>query len=127
MIEVSDVIPCRTESIRLVDDELRLVVQPLDGTVVDGHLEVVEDVVLMATHHPGEVTHRLEPRVCCPPEPLGEVLLRPAGTAVFPEVAEVGPDILATLGAIAIPAAIGVAVIVVVYVIYVKKYKTRSL
>lgn len=62
---------CRTESKRLVDDELPLVVQPLDGTVADGHLEVVEDVVLMATHDPGEVTHRLEPRVCCPLEPLG--------------------------------------------------------
>ncbi len=46
---------------------------------------------------------------------------------VLPEVAEVGPDLLAMLGAIAIPAAIGVAVIVVVYVVYVKKYKTRSL
>ena len=48
-------------------------------------------------------------------------------TIEFPEIMEAGPDLLATLGAIALPAAIGVGVIVVVYVIYVKKYKTKSL
>ena len=42
----------------------------------------------MATHHPGEVTHGLESGVGGPPEPALEVLLRPAGTAIFPEVAE---------------------------------------
>ncbi len=43
---------------------------------------------------------------------------------VVEEITPLGPDILAILGAIAIPAAIGVGVIVVVYIVYVKKYKT---
>ena len=80
MVEVADVVRCRAESVRLVDDELGLVVQSLDGAVVDGHLEVVEDVVFMTAHHPGKVTHRLEPGVRRPPEPLLEVffLAQPA-------------------------------------------------
>ncbi|MHA2003195.1 MAG: hypothetical protein ACW960_03715, partial [Candidatus Thorarchaeota archaeon] len=41
----------------------------------------------------------------------------------FPEISPVAPDILAMLGGIALPAALGVGVIVVVYVIYVKKFK----
>ncbi len=38
-------------------------------------------------------------------------------------ITPLGPDLLAILGGIAIPAAIGVGVIVVVYIVYVKKYK----
>ncbi|MFX1483654.1 MAG: hypothetical protein ACFFCP_10735, partial [Promethearchaeota archaeon] len=38
-------------------------------------------------------------------------------------ITPVGPDLLAILGSIAIPVAVGVGVIVVVYIIYVKKYK----
>ncbi|MFX0056439.1 MAG: hypothetical protein ACFFAD_16035, partial [Candidatus Hermodarchaeota archaeon] len=41
----------------------------------------------------------------------------------LPEISPVGPDILAILGAIALPVGLGVGVIVVVYVIYVKKFK----
>jgi hypothetical protein len=40
------------------------------------------------------------------------------------QVTPLGPDILAMLGGVAIPAAIGVGVIVVVYIVYVKKVKT---
>jgi len=39
------------------------------------------------------------------------------------QITPLGPDILALLGAIAIPAAVGVGVIVVVYIVYVKKFK----
>lgn len=39
------------------------------------------------------------------------------------EITPLGPDLLAMLGAIAVPAAIGVGVIVVVYIVYVKKFK----
>ncbi|MHA2140367.1 MAG: hypothetical protein ACXADC_13595 [Candidatus Thorarchaeota archaeon] len=41
----------------------------------------------------------------------------------FTQISPVAPDFLATLGTIALPAAIGVGVIVVVYVVYVKKFK----
>ncbi|MFW9966958.1 MAG: hypothetical protein ACFFEA_07375 [Candidatus Thorarchaeota archaeon] len=41
----------------------------------------------------------------------------------FPEISPVGPDILAILGGIALPAALGVGIIIVVYVVYVKKFK----
>ncbi|MFX1438631.1 MAG: hypothetical protein ACFFFD_00175 [Promethearchaeota archaeon] len=41
----------------------------------------------------------------------------------LPQISPVGPDILAILGTIALPVGLGVAVIVVVYVIYVKKFK----
>ncbi|MFW9882846.1 MAG: hypothetical protein ACFFEX_00550 [Candidatus Thorarchaeota archaeon] len=41
----------------------------------------------------------------------------------LPEISPVGPDILAILGSIALPVGLGVGVIVVVYVIYVKKFK----
>ena len=34
------------------------VVQAFNGTVVDGHAEVVEDVLLVAAQHPGEVSQR---------------------------------------------------------------------
>jgi hypothetical protein len=57
VVEISDVVLCGAKSIGLVDNELCLVVQSFDGAVVDGHAEVVEDVVFMATHHPGEVAH----------------------------------------------------------------------
>ena len=60
MVEISDVVRCRAKPISLVDDELRFVVQPLDGAVVYRHPKVVEDIVFVATHHPGEVAHRGE-------------------------------------------------------------------
>ncbi len=43
---------------------------------------------------------------------------------VVEEITPLGPDILGILGGIALPAAIGVGVIVVVYIVYVKKVKT---
>ena len=51
MVEISDVVRCRSESVGLMDDEFSFVVQPFDGAVIDGHPEVVEDVVFVATHH----------------------------------------------------------------------------
>ena len=88
MVEIPDVGRGGTESIRLVDNQLRFVVQSFDGAVVDGHPEVVEDVVLMAANHPGELTQRREPRVGRPPEPLLEILFRPTCVRVVPEVPE---------------------------------------
>ena len=35
---------------------------------MDGHFEVIKDVVLVASEHPGEVAHRGEPRMSRPPE-----------------------------------------------------------
>jgi hypothetical protein len=43
----------------------------------------------------------------------------------FPEISPVGPDILAILGGVALPAAAVVGIVVVVYVVYVKKFKDR--
>ena len=48
MVEVADVVRRCPETVSLVDDEFGFVVESLDGTVVDGHPEVVEDVVLVA-------------------------------------------------------------------------------
>ena len=42
---------------------------------------------------------------------------------VIEETTPLGPDILGLLGGIAIPAVVGVGVIVVVYIVYVKKFK----
>ena len=58
VIEVADVIRCCPEAIGFMNDELRLVVQAFNGAVVDGHAEVVEDVLLVAAQHPGEVSQR---------------------------------------------------------------------
>ena len=44
-------------------------------------------------------------------------------TLELPEISPVAPNILAILGSIALPVGLGVGVIVVVYVIYVKKFK----
>jgi hypothetical protein len=44
----------------------------------------------------------------------------------FLQIAPVGPDLLAILGGVALPAAVGVGIIVVVYIVYVKKFKDRS-
>ena len=43
MVEIPDVVLGSVASICLVDDKLRFVVQSFDGTVIDRHLEVVED------------------------------------------------------------------------------------
>ena len=53
------------------------------------------------------------------------VLITPMETnpLVFEEIAPLGPDILAVLGGVAVPAVIGVGVIVIVYIVYVKKFK----
>jgi hypothetical protein len=40
------------------------------------------------------------------------------------QITPLGPDIFSILGSVAVPAVIGVAVIVVVYIVYVKRYKT---
>ena len=58
VIEVADVIRCCPEAIGCMNDELGFVVQAFNGTVVDGHAEVVEDVLLVAAQHPGEVSQR---------------------------------------------------------------------
>ena len=58
VIEVADVIRCCPEAIGFMNDELGFVVQAFNGTVVDGHAEVVEDVLLVAAQHPGEVSQR---------------------------------------------------------------------
>ena len=81
MVEISDVVCSRSESVGLMDDELGFVVQAFDGAVVDGHPEVVEDVVFVATHQPGEVSYRRESRMSRPPEPPleGRTNERPSG------------------------------------------------
>ena len=49
MVEISDVVLCSPESIRLMDNEFGFVVESFNGAVVDGHLEVVEEVVLVSS------------------------------------------------------------------------------
>ena len=56
MVEIPAVVRGGAESICIVDDQLRFVVQFFDGTVVDRHPEVVEDAVFVATHRPSRRT-----------------------------------------------------------------------
>ena len=88
MVEISDVVLCSPESIRLMDNEFGFVVESFNGAVVDGHLEVVEEVVLVTTQHPSEVAYRGKARMRRPPEPFLQIPPSPAGAAVIPEVAE---------------------------------------
>lgn len=59
MIEIPDIVFRRPESVVFMDDQFSLVVQSFNSTVVDRHTEVVEDIVLMTSHHPGKVPHNL--------------------------------------------------------------------
>lgn len=88
VVEVSDAILCGAESIGSMGNEFGLVVQSFDGTVVDQRPKVIEDVLFMASHHPGELTNRGKPRMGGPPEPSFEVSFGPTGIGVVPEMAE---------------------------------------
>ena len=54
-------------------DDLGLIVEAFHRTVIDGHLEIIEDVILMATNHPCKLTHGLKTGMSGPPEPLIEM------------------------------------------------------
>ena len=41
-------------------DDLGFVVHAFHRSIVDSHVEVIEDIVLMAAQHPGEITHGFE-------------------------------------------------------------------
>jgi len=60
MLEISDVVYCGAESTRFVDDELRFVVQPFDGAVVDRHAEVIENSVDRSSAIPASARRREE-------------------------------------------------------------------
>ncbi len=57
MIEVADVDFCCAKSIGLVADNLGLVIEALNRSVMDGHREVVHQIILVAAQHPGEIPH----------------------------------------------------------------------
>ena len=42
VVEVTDIVLCSAESIGLVTDHFRLVVEPFHGAVADGHAKVVQ-------------------------------------------------------------------------------------
>lgn len=60
MIQIPDITLCSPEAVGLVADDLRFVVQALHGAVVDGHPEIVHQIILMAPEHPGKLPHGLE-------------------------------------------------------------------
>ena len=64
---------------------LCLVVETLHCRVCDAHTEVVEDFFLVLSDHPREFSHRFQPGMGSPPEPLTEVLFGPCGIGVIPE------------------------------------------
>ena len=88
VVEVADIVLCGAESVGLVTNHLCLVVEPFYGAVVDGHGEVVQQALLVAAKHPREVSHGLEARMGCPPEPLAEIPSSPVGIGVVPELAK---------------------------------------
>ena len=82
MVKVADVVLCSPESVCLVADDLGLVVETLNGAIVDGHPEIVHQVLLMASQHPGELPHGFETGVGGSQEPLIEVAFGPSGTSL---------------------------------------------
>ncbi len=88
MIEVPYIALGRPESISLVANHLCLVVQSLLGTVVDGHSEIVHQVILVASKQSGEIAHRFELEVRCLPEPSIEIPFAPPGIGIGPECPE---------------------------------------
>ena len=54
VVQVADEMFSGSESVRLVADHPGLVVEPFDRAVIDGHMKPGQDVLLMATNHPGE-------------------------------------------------------------------------
>ena len=59
VVEIPDVTRCCAESVSLVADQLGLVVDAFDGAIMDAHSQVVPQVFLVATQHPGELAHGL--------------------------------------------------------------------
>ena len=64
--------------------DLGLVVETLNGAIVDGHPKIVHQVILMAAQHPGELPHGFETGVGGPSEPLLEVAFGPSGMGYIP-------------------------------------------
>ena len=88
MIEVSDIVRSRSEPVSLVNNDLGFVVESFHRAIVDGRVEIIEQVILSAPKHPGKVAHWLQPRVGRPPEPLIEVVFRPNRITIIPERSE---------------------------------------
>ena len=65
-------------------ESVRLVVEPFDRAVIDGHMKPGQDVLLMAANHPGEFANGLQPGMRCPPEPLLQILPGPSLCFVGP-------------------------------------------
>ena len=96
MVEIADEVVSGSESVSLVTDHFRLVIEPFDRAVIDGHVKPRQDVFLMAANHPGEFANGLQSGMRCPPKPLLEVLLSPGLCFVGPYITkafleEIGP------------------------------------
>jgi hypothetical protein len=60
VVKVENVILCRSETVGPVADDLGLVVEPLNSTVRDRHVEIGEDALLMPFQQESEVLHRFD-------------------------------------------------------------------
>ena len=72
MVEVLNAVRGCPESVGFVNDDLGFVVRSFHGVVIDRHAEAVRGVILVAAHHPGEVSDRRQPGMGGPPEPALE-------------------------------------------------------
>lgn len=66
---VSNIVLRGLESIGLVAYHLCLVVESLNSAVVNGHSEIVHQVVLASPEDSSEISHGIKEGVSCPPGP----------------------------------------------------------
>jgi hypothetical protein len=78
----------RSETVTAMTDHFGLVVEPLDGSVADRQVEVVEDVLLVPFDGPGKIADGLESGVGGPPEPSMKEVAGLGLDGTFPELTE---------------------------------------
>ena len=79
---------CRAITESSVADCLGFVVESFDGPVINPDFEVVEDVLLVAPEHPGEVPEGLQSGMRRPPEPPIKILFGAGAVGVVPKSAK---------------------------------------
>ena len=54
VVEVADKVVSCSKSVGLVTDHLGFIIETLDNAVVDGHVEPRQNILFMASNHPGK-------------------------------------------------------------------------
>ena len=57
MIEIQNVILCRSESICSMTNDFRFIIETLNRPIINWQMKIAEDVFLMASHKPGKISH----------------------------------------------------------------------